>query len=59
MFFPNLGLRVRMGPGDAVAIRGRVVPHGSEDWEGQRISIPHFTYSRLWKELQMDSVFTC
>lgn len=58
LYMPNLGLRVRLRPGDAIAIRGRVIPHASEDWEGQRISIPHFTHSQLWRELDIDSVFT-
>ena len=57
--FPTLGLRARMGPGDAIALRGRVVPHEVEEWEGgQRISVPHFTHSSMWRCMSMDSVFT-
>lgn len=52
---PHLGLRVRLQPGDCIAFRGRVLPHESEDWnEGQRISIPHFTHSKLWRSMKME-----
>lgn len=54
---PNLGLRVRLHPGDVVMIRGRVIPHEIEDWEGQRITIPHFTHSSMWRALNNDTVF--
>ena len=33
LYMLNLSLRVRLRPGDAIAIRGRVIPHASEDWE--------------------------
>jgi hypothetical protein len=55
VYFPTLGLRVRLEPGDAVLIRGRVVKHGIEAWEGgQRISVPHFTHTSLWRQFGME-----
>jgi hypothetical protein len=57
VYLPNLGLRVRLEPGDVVALRGRVVPHQIEEWVGQRISIPHFTHSSMWKAFEKYSVF--
>jgi hypothetical protein len=49
--FPQLNLRVRLLPGDFVLIRGRVLEHEIEAWEGgQRISIPHFTHTSLWRD---------
>lgn len=56
---PHLGLRIRLEPGDAIALRGWVMPHQIEQWdEGQRISIPHFTHSSVWKCFGFKSVFT-
>ena len=56
---PNLGLRIRLEPGDAIALRGRVIPHEVEAWDGgQRISIPHFTHSSVWRSMGFTSVFT-
>lgn len=53
--FPNLGLRVRLNPGDIVMFRGRVLRHSVEPWSGgQRISIPHFTHSTVWKMMGME-----
>lgn len=47
---PQVGLTVRLLPGDAVMIRGRVVEHEILDWSGgQRISLPHFTHTSLWR----------
>ena len=55
----HLGLRMRFLPGDVIALRGRVLPHEVEVWEGgQRISIPHFTHSSLWRCMGIGSVFT-
>jgi len=49
--FPQLNLRVRLLPGDFVLLRGRVLEHEIEAWEGgQRISIPHFTHTSLWRD---------
>lgn len=51
---PELNLRVRLLPGDFVAIRGRILTHGIEPWfGGQRISIPHFTHTSLWRHAKM------
>jgi hypothetical protein len=50
VYIESLGLRIRYRPGDCIAIRGRVVPHEvMDDYQGQRISIPHFTHSDAWK----------
>src|SRR5882762_6030811 len=57
VFLPHLGLRVRLQPGDVVPLRGRVVPHQIEEWVGQRITIPHFTHSSLWRALGKTSIF--
>lgn len=58
VFLPHLGLRIRLEPGDIVLIRGRVIPHLIEEWTGgQRISIPHFTHSSLWRTAGLDTVF--
>lgn len=55
--FPHLGLRLRLNAGDMVAIRGRVVPHAVDKWStGQRICIPHFSHSSVWKTVKNDSV---
>jgi hypothetical protein len=54
LYLPHLGLRVRMGPGDMVMIRGRVLKHMVEEWSGgQHISIPHFTHSSIWRMMGM------
>ncbi len=51
IFFPQLNLRVRLLPGDFVLLRGRVLIHEIEAWDGgQRISIPHFTHTSLWRD---------
>ena len=56
---PHLGLRVRLEPGDMVLVRGRVVKHEIEDWEGgQRIGVPHFTHTSLWREFGMEADVT-
>jgi len=50
IYLPNVGLRMRMQPGDIVFLKGRVVRHLIEDWTGgQRISVPHFTHTSTWK----------
>ena len=51
---PALGLRARLEPGDAIFIRGRVLKHEIEAWSGgQRISIPHFTHTSVWRAAGM------
>lgn len=55
LFVPRLNLRVRYIAGDAVALRGRLLQHEVELWEGeQRISIAHFTHTALWHEFGME-----
>ena len=57
VFFPQLNLRVRLLPGDFVLIRGRVLEHMIEGWEGgQRISIPHFTHTSLWRDCGLEAL---
>ncbi len=54
IFFPQLNLQVRLLPGDFVLIRGRVLEHEIEGWKGgQRISIPHFTHTSLWRDCEL------
>jgi hypothetical protein len=58
VFIKSLGLRIRLEPGDCIAIRGRVVPHEVlGDYTGQRISIPHFTHSLTWNAVGNTTVF--
>ena len=55
LYFPQLKLKVRLLPGDFVLLRGRVLEHEIEAWEGgQRISIPHFTHTSLWRNCGLD-----
>jgi hypothetical protein len=55
IFFPQLNLQVRLLPGDFVLLRGRVLEHEIEAWEGgQRISIPHFTHTSLWRDCGLE-----
>lgn len=55
---PHLGLRVGLLPGGGIPLRGRVLPHEVELWAGgQRISVPHFTHSSMWRSMCMYSVF--
>ena len=57
LFFPQLNLRVRLLPGDFVLLRGRVLEHQIEAWEGgQRISIPHFTHTSLWRDCGLEQL---
>jgi hypothetical protein len=56
VFFPHLGLRIRLIPGDIVAFRGRVIPHSVPMWSGgQRICIPHFIHSSVSAALRAAS----
>jgi hypothetical protein len=57
LFLPHLGLRVRLEPGDVIMLRGRVIPHEIEEWVGQRITIPHFTHSSMWRAMGNKTVF--
>lgn len=54
LVFPELGVRMRLEPGDIVFCRGRMLRHFVEDWEGgQRICLPHFTHSSIWRLMKM------
>lgn len=54
LVLPQVGLRIRLEPGDVIMLRGRLIRHGVEDWTGgQRISIPHFTHSSTWRMMEM------
>lgn len=49
LFIRRLNLRVRYKPGDIVWIRGHILEHEVEVWEGpQRICIAHFTHNSLF-----------
>lgn len=49
LYFPRLNLRVRYIPGDVVWLRGSILDHEVEVWEGQqRICIAHFTHNSLF-----------
>jgi hypothetical protein len=51
---PELGLHIRLEPGDFVLIIGRMLRHFVEDWEGgQGICIPHFTHYSVSRMMQM------
>lgn len=60
LVFPELGpLRLRLLPGDFALARGRVLKHSVEDWEGgQRIGIPHFTHTALWRSCGLEHCVT-
>jgi len=50
LYLPNLGLHVRMQPGDIIFLRDRVLCHVTLDWEGgQHVSIPIFTHTSTWR----------
>src|SRR5579875_1962105 len=52
LFFRQLNLRVRYQPGDMVWLRGAILDHEVELWEGeQRICIAHFTHKSYFEEL--------
>ena len=55
LYFHELNLQVRLLPGDFVLLRGRVLEHEIEAWEGgQRISIPHFMHTSLWRDCGLE-----
>lgn len=60
LVFPELGpLRLRLQPGDFVLARGRVLEHLVEEWKGgQRIGIPHFTHTALWRSCGLENRVT-
>jgi len=49
----QLGIKARFLPGDMILVRGRVVKHKIGPFMGQRISLPHFTHSNIWKAFDM------
>jgi hypothetical protein len=54
LFVPRLNLRLSYEPGTIVYIRGHILPHEVEAWEGgQRVSIVHFTHQSVWDEFGM------
>ena len=57
VYIPHLRLRMRLQPGDIIILRGRVLPHEILMFTGQRISIPHFTHSSVWRTLHNLTVF--
>lgn len=54
LFVPKLNLYVRANAGDAIWIRGRVLRHSIEEFDGpQRLCIPHFIHSSVWEQFDM------
>lgn len=55
LVLPHLGpLRIRFLPGDFNLVRGRILKHMIEEWNGgQRIGIPHFTHTSLWRDCRL------
>lgn len=50
-------IRMRLEPGDFILLRGRVFEHWVEDWTGgQRIAMPHFTHTSLWKRFGLENL---
>ena len=48
--FRQLGLEVKLRPGDVVAFRGRDLLHEVSDWtDGERHLLIHFTHRTLWE----------
>lgn len=55
LFIDRLNLRVRYMPGDVVWIRGHILEHEVEVWEGAlRICIAHFTHNSLFTYYKVD-----
>jgi hypothetical protein len=55
LFIPRLNLRLFYEPGTVIILRGHLLPHEVEAWEGgQRISMAHFTHESLWREFNME-----
>jgi hypothetical protein len=52
LFIPRLNLRLWYEPGTIILLRGHILPHVVEAFfDGQRISIAHFTHESLWDAL--------
>lgn len=55
LFISRLNLRVRYMPGDVVWIRGHLLEHEVEVWEGaQRICIAHFTHNSMFTYFEVE-----
>ena len=53
--FPELGLEIRLQPGDVVFFRGRDLLHGVPEWEsGDRHFVVTFTHEAMWKEADVE-----
>ncbi|KIK60603.1 hypothetical protein GYMLUDRAFT_244177 [Collybiopsis luxurians FD-317 M1] len=54
LIFRQLNLKVRYRPGDIVWLRGAILDHEVDVWEGeQRISIAHFTHKSYFDDLNV------
>jgi hypothetical protein len=54
LWIPRLQLRLLYEPGAIIFLRGHILPHEVEAWEGgQRVSIVFFTHQSLWDEFGM------
>ncbi|KAG1802586.1 hypothetical protein EV424DRAFT_1351688 [Suillus variegatus] len=52
LFIPRLNLRLWYEPGTIILLCGHILPHVVEAFfDGQRVSIAHFTHESLWKAL--------
>ena len=50
LYIDELKLRLRYLPGDLIFLRGRLLSHSVEPWEGgQRISAAYFTHESFWR----------
>jgi hypothetical protein len=54
LWVPRLNLRLSYEPGTFVVLRGHILPHEVEAWEGgQRVSMVWFTHQSVWDEFGM------
>jgi len=50
LYIHDLKLRLRYLPGDLIFLRGRLLSHSVEPWEGgQRISAAYFSHESFWR----------
>jgi hypothetical protein len=53
LYIKRLNLRLFYEPGTIIIIRGHILPHEVEIWEGgQRVSIVHFTHESFGRNLE-------
>lgn len=53
----RLGLRMWFGPGACIFLRGRLLPHEIEHFEGgQLISVAHFCHKSVWDEAGVEFI---